>query len=101
MVSPIHFIVPGTAVPVVVAGKVEDARSHHIQRNVAVLRLLVEEVAGIGTLVPTGPVVRAAHIGAHADPQSGPRLPHAVSVIPDGDYREHVIAARQPWRREE
>src|SRR5205823_6449228 len=47
VVGAVHLVVPGAAVPAVVAGKVEDARALDVEGHVEVVGLLVEEVAGV------------------------------------------------------
>ena len=83
----IDFVVPGAAVPVVVADEVEDAGTFDVERDVAVVGELIEEVGGVGALVAAGAVVGAAHVGARADALVGPVVPHAISVETDGDGR--------------
>src|SRR5437867_2732234 len=86
IVGAIDLIMPRTAVPVVVAGKVQYPGALHIERHVEIVGELVEEVGSIGSLVSARPVIGAAHIRPGTDPLIGPALPHAVSVESDGDY---------------
>ena len=75
VVPAVHLVVPGAAVPVVVAGEVEDAGASDVERDVEVVGLLVEEVRRVGGVVAADAVVGAAHVGAHADALVGPAVP--------------------------
>ena len=41
MIHSIHFVVPGTPVPVVVSSEVEDAGTSHIKRNIEIIYLAI------------------------------------------------------------
>ncbi len=85
MVGAIDDVMPGAAVPVIVAREVEDAGILNIERDVEIVGELVEEMAGIGAFVAAGAVVGASHVGAGADALIGPAVPGAVGVVADGD----------------
>ena len=68
MIGAVHFIVPGTAVPLVVAGEIKNSRTLQVERNVVV----------------DGQLIRK-HLRANADTLIGPALPHAVGVQPHGN----------------
>ena len=80
VVGAVHLVVPGTAVPVVVAGEIENAGALDVERDVVVVGQLIEEVGSVGPFVAASPVIRAAHVSASADALVGPALPHAVGV---------------------
>ena len=86
-VPPVHDVMPGAAVPVVVSGEVEDARAGHVKSDVVVIRQLVEKVAGVSGFVSASAIVRAGHVRADADSEVGPAFPHRVSILADGDKR--------------
>jgi hypothetical protein len=90
VVGAIDLIVPGAAVPVVVAGEIQDAWALDVEGDVEVVGLLVEEVAGVGALVAAGAVVGAAHVRPRPNALVGPALPLAVGVEADGDDRRLV-----------
>jgi hypothetical protein len=60
LVGAVPLVVPGAAVPVLIAGEVDHARPFGIESDVEVVALLVEEVAGVGGLVAPAAVVGAA-----------------------------------------
>src|SRR5437773_217586 len=66
VVGAIDLVVPGAAVPVVVTGKVQEARALDVESDVEVVGLLVEKVAGVSGVVVTGAVGGAADGGSHA-----------------------------------
>src|SRR5258708_2030917 len=86
MVLAVDLVVPGAAVPVVVAREGEDAGALDVERHVELVGFLVEEVAGVGGLVAALAVVGAAHIGAGADPLQRPLVPATVGVEADRDH---------------
>src|SRR5215471_1669500 len=98
MVQPVHFIMPRTSVPMVVAGEVKNSRSLNVQRHILVLGQLVQKVTGVGSFISTTPIIRASHVGAHADALIGPALPLPVSIQTnrnDGRLRSRQVTAEQ------
>ena len=83
VVGAIDLVVPGTAVPVVVADEVKDTGSLNVQRDVEIVGELVQEVGSVGPFVAAGSVVGAAHVGPRADPLIRPAFPQAIGVEPD------------------
>ena len=98
VVHAIDLVMPGAAVPVVVAGEVEHARALHVERHVAVVGELVEEVAGVGAFVAAAAVVGAAHVGPRADALAGPAFPQAIGVEANRNDRR---LRGQEWRAEQ
>src|SRR5207302_4255119 len=84
-VGAIDDVMPGAAVPVIVAREVEDARALEVERDVEIVGELEEEMAGIGAFVAAAAVISASHVGAGADVLIGPAVPGAVGVVADGD----------------
>ena len=72
--------------PVVGAFEVEDAGALDIERNVKLVGLLIEIVAGIGASVIAFAVVGATHVSADSDPVAGQLVPHPVGVQTNRNY---------------
>src|SRR5579875_868305 len=87
VIGTVYFVVPGAAVPVVVAGEVEDAGAFEVKCNIEIVGLLVEEMAGVGAFVASPTIVGAAEVSSHADPMIGPALPLAVGVQTNRNHR--------------
>src|SRR5580765_594537 len=80
MVQSVHFVMPGTSMPMVVAGKIENSRSLDVQRHIPVLGQLIKKMTGVCSFIPATPVIRAAHIGTHANALIRPVVPLPVSI---------------------
>jgi hypothetical protein len=87
VIDAIDFVMPGTAVPVIIAGEVENTWAVDVQGDVERFRLLIKKVAGIGGFIATGTVVGAAHIGAGTDTLVWPAVPLFIGIECDGDLR--------------
>src|SRR5665213_2615748 len=87
MVVAVDFVVPGTAVPVVIADEIENAGRLHIQRDIEIVGILIEEVRRVRALVASSAIVGAAHVSARADALVGPALPLAVGIHASWNYR--------------
>ena len=75
VVGAVDLVVPRAAVPVVVAGEVQDAAASDVERDVEVVGRSGRGSAGVGRAVAAVAVVGAAHVGAHADALLGPAVP--------------------------
>src|SRR6516162_9343925 len=90
MVQSIHFIMPRTSMPMVVAGEIKNSRSLNVQRHIPVLGQLVEKVTGVCAFISAAAIIRAAHVGAHANALVWPAVPLSVSIQTDrNDRRLH------------
>src|SRR5438445_1976437 len=87
MVKAVHFVVPGTAMPMIAADEVEDARSGHIQRHIIIIGELIEKMAGVGAFVSAAAVVGAPQVSPRADALTGPAVPQAIRIETDGNHR--------------
>jgi len=81
----VYFVVPGTAMPMIVPDKVEYPAALHIQRDIPVRRKLIEEVGGIRGFVSAAAIIGASHVSPHADSLVGPTIPHSVGIVTDRD----------------
>ena len=91
-VNAIDLVMPGTAVPVVVARKVQYPRALHVQRHIEVVSQLIEEVRRIG--IAAGAIIGAAHVGALAEALVRPAIPHDISVNAHRNHRRLCRASR-------
>lgn len=80
VVGAVNGVVPWAAVPMVVAGEVEDTGAGDVEGDVLVVVELIKEMAGVRAFVAACAVVGAPHVGAHADALQGPVLPLAIGV---------------------
>src|SRR5258708_12157966 len=92
VVVAIHFIMPGTTVPVVGADEVENAGAERVQSHVLIICKLVKEMAGVCGFIPTGAVVSRAHVGADANALVWPAVPFAIGIHGDGYCYRMVIS---------
>ncbi len=94
----IHHVMPRAAVPMIVAGEVENARTFDIESDVEIVGDLVKEMAGVRPFVAAAPIVGAAHISPHPDPLLRPALPHAVGIQPHRRDRQLLAQATDAHR---
>ena len=73
--------------PVIVTREVKDAATFHVERDIEVIRQLIEEMARIRSFIAAAPVIGAAHVGPRADPLIGPACPLPIRVQTDGNHR--------------
>lgn len=87
----IDDVTPWAAMPVVIAGEIKDAFARDIEGHIIVGGELIEEVAGIGTLVAATAIISAAHVGPGADALEGPLFPLKVGIFSDRDYGRFLL----------
>src|SRR4051812_19511985 len=78
-------IAPGAAVPMIVAGEVENSLAGDVEGDVIVVGKLVKVMAGVSAAIAAGAVVSAPHVSADADTLLRPFFPLQVSIGADGD----------------
>ena len=86
VVAPIHFVMPRAAVPMIAPHEIQHAWPSHIQRDIKVVRDLIQKMARVRPFISTAPIVRAAHIRPRANPLIRPFVPHATGVRPHGNH---------------
>src|SRR5437588_739280 len=74
LISAVHLIMPWTPVPMVISREVQNSRAGNIESDVPVFSNLIKKMAGICPLIPTAPVIGAAHKSASTDAFIGPAL---------------------------
>src|SRR6266550_3509427 len=87
MVGPNHFIMPGAAMPMIVAREIDNSAPCHIKSDIEIIGQLIQEMTGIGSFVSTAPIVGAAHISPRPNPLNRPTVPLTVSIQPDRNDR--------------
>lgn len=85
MVFPVHNIVPGAAMPVVVAAEDKYAGAFQIERYIAIIRKLIKKMGTVSAFISSTAVIRAPHVCTHADPLLGPAIPEAIGIESDGN----------------
>ena len=87
VIRSVNLVMPGTSVPVIVAREVKNAGAFKVNRNIEIVRELVQVVACVGAFVSAAAIICAYHIGPGADSLIGPTIPHPVGVNAHRDNR--------------
>ena len=83
----VHLVMPGAAVKVVAAHKIQATAAPFIHNGVEGIRFLIQVKPAVCSLVKAGAVVRAFHVRAHVELLIGQHVPMHIGVRSNGNDR--------------
>ena len=83
----IHNITPGASMPMIVSRKIQNPGALDIERDVVIVRQLIQEMARVGSFISASAIVRAAHVCPRADTLIWPAIPLPIRIQANRNHR--------------